>query len=332
MRTPAEEARFQELSAYYGLNTPPPAPEENYGTWGFAGRTAANFFPGALEKLINMPEGILNLGVPKEVQVPLTKVPNFFDVRAPEGIGEHIIGGAGEIAEYLPTIIGTEMAAASGLARLGMTAPRAVEFGGTMLRGAARPSNTARIAASAIGMGLPMAPHGAETTAVMGTTGAAQTAANVLGMGWRGRLATGLFGGGLGYYEGSKGEHGTPTQGAIMAGLNFLGPTMIDPIVNKFTGFKPRPGGEPVPGQPYRVPDNVNIYGRGNEYDVFAGLQRPPRGTIATEPPLPPPPAPSEFQLNRGYQPPQPGGIPFYEVPDPMDLRLVGTNTEGGGR
>lgn len=235
--TPEEEQEYQRLGTKLGFlgNAGAAPPEDDYGAWGFAGRTAANILPGALEKIIQPAQTLLGMGD------EMSSIPNFFDVRPPRNIKEHIIGGAGEIAEYLPAIIGTEGAAATGLARLGMAAPRVAEA-------ALIPSRAARIAASGIGQALPMAPHGAETAGVQGGVGALQRAA--MDWGWRGKVAAGLLGAGAGYYEGSKGPEGTPTQGAVFAGLNLLGPTVIDPIVNKLTGYKPyAPGGQPIPGQ-----------------------------------------------------------------------------------
>lgn len=246
--TPEEEQEYQRLGTKLGfLGNAGAAPaEDDYGALGFAGRTAANFFPGALEKIIQPAQTLLGMGD------EMSAIPNFFDVRAPRNIKEHIIGGAGEIAEYLPGIIATEGAAAAGLARLGMAAPRAA---GAIEAGAAlAPSRAARIAASGIGMGLPMAPHGAETAGVQGGVGALQRAA--MDWGWKGKVAAGIIGGGAGYYEGAKGPQGTPTQGAIFGALNLLAPTVIDPIVNKMTGYKPyQTGGEPIPGQPASTPN-----------------------------------------------------------------------------
>jgi len=333
MWTQQDEARLQELQHSLGAG-PQQVPAENpegYGILGFSGRTAANILPGALEKLINIPEGILNMGVPEDYQSQLTTVPNFFDVRAPQSISEHIIGGAGEIAEYLPSIIATEGAAASGLARLGMAVPRTAEAIAAGARLA--PTRAARIAASGIGQGLPMTPHGAETTMEQGGVGALQTAA--MDWGWRGKAAASLIGGGIGYYQGAHGPDGTPLQGAIYGGLNALGPIAIDPLVNKLTGYKPgaKPGGDPIPGQPATpygpaerpdilqtgrtglpfgvdeaMADAQRTTGAGAPYDVFGGRVEPWSGLRRS--------------TDQGPLQPGPNGLPFYEAPDTSGMSL----------
>lgn len=242
--TPEQEARYQELRTELGLNRPAPVESpDSYGTGGFAARTLANILPGAVEKVVQ-PFQML-MGAPTN---ELSHIPNFFDMRAPASIPEHIIGGAGEIAEYLPAMIGTEAMALSGLTRLGMAAPRAAEAGAALM-----PTRAARLTAAGIGAAVPTSPHGAETASIMGGVAGMQRAA--MDWGWRGKIAAGLIGGGLGYYEGAKGPHGTPTQGAIFGALNLLGPTVIDPVVGKLTGYKPYPrDAEQIPGQPHVPP------------------------------------------------------------------------------
>lgn len=325
--TPEQERVYQRLGTELGfLGGAGAAPEEDsYGTLGFTGRTLANIFPGALEKIVQPVQSLLG-------EDKLSSIPDFYDVRAPRNTAEHVIGGAGQLAEYLPAMIGTEGLAASGLVRAGMGA------------------NAARIAASGLGFGLPMAPEGAETVGIQGGVGALQSGAQH--MGWKGKIAAGLIGAGAGYYEGAKGPDGTPTQGAVMAGLNLLGPTVIDPIVNKLTGYKPgaQPDVTPVPGQPARPDPSVVPFGpqerplgpderpsiyrtgqaglpfgvddaiaaaqqqsgrTGTTYDVFRGLR-----DLTNE---------SGMRLNRNWAPPEPNGLPFYEVPDTSGLQLAGS-------
>lgn len=245
--TPAEQSEFQRLGTSLGFfNNPVETPDPSaYGMLGFSGRTAANILPGALEKIVQPVQAILGMD-------ERSSIPNFFDVRAPQNIPEHIIGGAGELAEYLPSILLTEGVGAASLARLGM-APRA-----------------AKIAGAGLGFGLPMAPEGAETAAMQGGVGALQTAA--MDWGWRGKVAAGLLGGAAGYYEGAKGPDGSPEKGALFGALNVLGPTVIDPVVNRLTGYKPMQdigGGRPIEGQPAPKPSSPLPGAAGVMDDAF---------------------------------------------------------------
>lgn len=230
MRTPAEEARYQELRQELGFNIPEAPPvQETEGLLGFAGKTLANVLPGALEKIVQPAQSLL--GMPMQ-----SEIPNFFDVGPSDTMAKKGVGMVGELAEYLPALIGTEAAAIGGLTKLGLSA------------------GAARIGGAGVGFGLPMVNHGAETAAVQGGVGALQTAA--MDWGWRGKVAAGLLGGGAGLYEGMKGDEGSLQQGLIYGGLNLLGPTVIDPVVMKLTGYKPgaQGGGRPIAGQPATPP------------------------------------------------------------------------------
>lgn len=217
--SPEQEARYQQLGSQLGfLQAPIQAAPEQTGFLGFTGQSLASILPGALEKIVQPAQTLLGFQQPDEI-------PRFFDTRAPEGIGEHIVAGAAEFASYLPAIAMTEGAGIAGLQGLGASA------------------RVAKIGGSALGFGLSMAPQGGETAAVQGGVGALQTAAGyrdaVTGLsdfGWRGKLAAGILVGAAGYYEGAKGENGSPTQGAVYGALNLLGPTLIDPALAHITG------------------------------------------------------------------------------------------------
>lgn len=275
-RTAAEEAEYQQLGQQLGFFAPPaPDDSNNYGTGGFAGRTLANILPGAAEKIIQPAQALLGMD-------ERTQVPNFFNVRAPQGVTESIIGGAGQVAQYLPAIIATEGAGATGLGELGLS------------------QGAARIGGAALGFGLPSAPEGPEATATQGIVGGVQSAARDFG--WRGKVAAGLLGGGIGYYEGQKQSQ---QAGLIQGGLNLLGPTLIDPAVDHILGTnraasaagKAQEVSAPPPNQASGpIPFAVSPDGPKD----IAGLQLAPPGA-----------------------PPQPG-LPFYETPPPLDI--------GGGR
>lgn len=295
--TPEDEARYQYLGKSVGFfDVPDPAATEAPdGFLGFAGKTAANILPGALEKIVQPMQAIMGGG--REDLNPLqAKIPNFFDVRAPQGVGEHIVAGAGELAEYLPGIMMTEGAAASGLMRLGMGA------------------NAAKVAGSGLGFGLPMTPHGGESAAIQGGTAALQTAA--MPWGWKGKAAAGILGGAAGYYEGSKGPTGTPQQGAIFGALNLLGPTLIDPAIMHITGA------------------NKAASAMGKAAEAGAPAPHQPQGPIPF-PVMPDPahPAIAPLQLAPNGVPTSRPGLPFFEVPDPMGLKLQGAPAPsiGGG-
>lgn len=256
-RTAAEEAELQQINQQLGI-LPPVAPQpEGYGVLGYAGRTLANILPGAIEKTIQPMQALLGMS-------ERSQIPNFFDTRAPQSATENVIGGVGQIAQYLPAMIATEGAATTGLSTLGLS------------------SAAAKVGGAALGWGLPMANEGAEQVGVQGGVGALQTAARLPGVGWKGKLAAGLIGGAAGYYEGAKDDTspGISTQGAIMGGLNLIAPTVIDPLVDKFFGPKPITV-LPEIAQPRKIglpidpTQGANIYGNGNQYDVFANIQRP---------------------------------------------------------
>lgn len=309
--TPAEEKEYQRLGNQLGFlgNTPAPT-EESYGTLGFAGRTAANILPGALEKIVQPAQALLGM-------TDRSEIPNFFNVRAPQGVTEHVIGGAGELAEYLPALLLTEGMGASALTGLGASA------------------TAAKVGGAALGFGLPMANHGAETSLIQGGTGALQTAA--MNWGWRGKVAAGLLGGAAGYYEGAKGPTGTPTQGAIFGALNLLGPTVIDPVINRLTGYKPDiGGGRPIEGQPHPTAPVSSALpgGAGVMDDAFQSMNAAQRQAYLdavagrSEPPafIGPRQQPAgffgDFSVNPG------GGLPLDRNPIPP---MSGT-FEGGAR
>lgn len=277
--TPEKEARLQFLTSQ---QTPDPiatpAPE---GMLGFTGKTVANVLPGAAEKLVQSFQGLYNLVTPPGGEVAPTQVPRFFDTQ-PQGTAQHIIAGAGQLAEYLPAMIGGEAAGAAGLARLGASA------------------NVARAGGAALGFALPMAPEGGESMATQGLVGGTMSAAQHMGV--RGKIAMGLIGAGAGYYEGQK---QSPEMGAVMAGLNFAFPTLIDPALNHIMGTNAAANAagkasERGPGQPSTIP--------GFDPSV----------------PVPPPEiAPMQLGGHGPLQPPA-EGIPFFQVPAPLDI--------GGGR
>lgn len=243
-RTLAEEAEYQRLGKELGfLNGPEPvAAQEPPGFLGFAGKTFANILPGAAEKSVQMFQGLLNLPTPTSEQLPLTHVPNFFDTPAPQGAAQHIVAGAGELAEYLPSMLMGEGAGAAGLSALG-AGTRAAKIGG-----------------AALGFGLPMAPEGGETVAVQSGVGALQNAA--MDMGWKGKLGAGIIGGLAGYYEGQK---QSPEVGAVFGALNLLGPTLIDPALNRILGANKAAAAagreaEIVAPPPHQPAGSSNIY------------------------------------------------------------------------
>lgn len=283
MRTPEEEARYQQLGSQLGFLQAPiqPAPEQT-GFLGFTGETLANVLPSALEKIVQPMQTIMRGG--REDSGPLSTIPRFFDTRAPQGVAEHIIGGAGELASYLPSIAMTEGLGIAGLQGLGASA-RAAKIGG-----------------SALGFGLPMTPQGGETAAVQGGVGALQTAAQ--GMGWRGRLAAGLLGGAAGYYEGAKGPDGTPLQGAVYGALNLLGPTLIDPAIARITGANK--AAAVLAKDPTTLP--LTLPHASNGAIPFTVSPDGPKDIslfkLQTQSP----------EIGRG------GGIPFYETPPPLDI------------
>lgn len=262
-RTPQQEAEYQQLGQQLGFFAGPSTEDPNaYGTAGFAGRTLANVLPGAVNKIIQPTQALLGMD-------ERTTVPDFFLTRAPQGITESVIGGAGQLAQYLPAIIATEGGAAAGLEGLGVS------------------SGAARIAGAGAGFAFPSADEGPEAAASQGAVGALQAAARPLG--WKGKLAAGLVGGGLGYYEGQK----TSQQaGIIQGGLNFLGPTLIDPAVDRILGAnhaastmgRTQEAQTTTPNQPSGpIPFQVAPDGPKD----IAGLQLAPQGSPTPTPALP---------------------------------------------
>lgn len=209
MRTPAEEAEFQQLGTQLGFFAPPAPQQDQTGFLGFTGQTLANIAPQALSHIVQPAQTLLGAGQ----DVTPDEIPNFFDRRAPQTLAEKGVAIGGELASYLPAIALTEGAAAEGLGALGMGA-RAAKIGG-----------------AAVGFAYPSAPEGPEAAAAQGAAGGLFEAAKPLG--WRGRLVAGLAAGGIGYYEGQK---QSPEQGLLYGALNLAGPTVIDPLVGKLFG------------------------------------------------------------------------------------------------
>lgn len=284
MWTPEKETQYQQLGSQLGfLQAPIQSTPEQTGFLGFTGQSVANIIPSAIEKIAQPMQFIMGGGG----QVDPVQIPRFFDTKAPQGVGEHVVAGASELASYLPAIAMSEGLGVAGLQGLGVGA-RLAKLGG-----------------SALGFGLPMTPQGGETAAVQGGVGALQTAAQDFG--WRGKITAGLLGGAAGYYEGAKGPEGTPTQGAIYGALNLLGPTLIDPAIAHITGAN----------------------------KAAAVIAKDPTALPAVQPHAPTGPIPfavspdgpkdiSLFKLQTQPLPTETGGMPFYEVPPPLDI--------GGGR
>lgn len=288
-RTPAEEAQYQQLGRQLGFFGGPVADPNAYGTGGYAARTLANVLPGATEKLIQPAQSLLGLD-------ERTQVPNFFDVRPPSNLTEGGINIAGNIAQYLPAIALTEAGGASALTELGAGA------------------TTARVGGAALGFGLPSAPEGGESAVSQGLVGGLQSAARDFG--WRGKVAAGLIGGGIGYYEGQK---QSPTAGLIQGGLNALAPTVIDSIVDKILG------------------PNKAAAAAGQAAEAQSTAPNQPTGPIPFAVSPDGPKDVAALQIAPNQSAPQPNGLSFFNAPTPgQPLTLTppdGAITDiGGGR
>lgn len=367
MRTPAEEAEFQQLGTQLGFFAPPAPQQDQTGFLGFTGQTLANIAPQALSHIVQPAQTLLGAGQ----DITPDEIPNFFDRRAPQTLAEKGVAIGGELASYLPAIALTEGAAAEGLGALGMGA-RAAKIGG-----------------AAAGFAYPSAPEGPEAAAAQGAAGGLFEAAKPLG--WRGRLVAGLAAGGIGYYEGQK---QSPEQGLLYGALNLAGPTVIDPLVGKLFGHNQTvnqagaasAAAAPTPHQPtgsadimqnafeQMTPSAKQAYldatmGRSGPSPLIGAAPNPEQGFFgrptsgqfenAPNPILNPPPAPrgpisfnvspdeappvTGLQLGQGPIPQASnGGIPFFQsAPDlerswtnpdqsiPPDPNLQGTRPAG---
>lgn len=318
MSIESDQARLAELNSILGLTPPAPvATPDSGGLFGRVGQQAANLPSNIMQDMIQGYQGAYNLIAPRGTETQLTEVPKPYDIKAPQTFGESAVDVGAGLASMIPAALAPETAVSKGAQIFGVE------------------QRASKILGAAAGWGLTGTPHGAGEAGIQAGFGV--LGASTEGVPMRARIPLALAGGIAGYLEGAR---RSPTQGAVMAGVNTILP-FAEPALEAVLArakkinaieIQKDGGNATLQNQPsLDLTRSVNttgegIYGAGElaQHDVFSRQPLPaPDVTGFPAPGEVPPASPDPLRLATGPAPAPPAGLPFFEVPG-NGLHIVG--------